>query len=135
MERIKKAYYLLFYKLSLFFKEVSDDKWEKPKALIVVNAICILVLIELLAWHTIFFKSNFNFSKFWLAIPVYLLVTFNINFLMSNNNWDNYKKEFKSYSKNKNRVANVLVLIFIIFVFGSLIVAFYQISLIDWSLY
>ena len=66
---MKKAYYLLFYKLYRFFNAISKDGWEKTKALIVINAICALLLIELLVWWTLIFKSNFNFSKYWFIIP------------------------------------------------------------------
>jgi len=132
---MKKAYYLLFYKLCHFFKAVSDDNWEKPKAFIVVDALCVLLLIELLVWWTLAFKSIVNASKFWLIIPVLAIVTLNYNFLMSSDNWNNYEEEFKSYSKRKNRIINFSVFLFILLVLGSLIFAFYQMSLIDWSKY
>lgn len=132
---MKKAYYLLFYKLSNFFKIVSDDNWEKPKAFIVVDALCVLLLIELLVWWTLASKSIVNASKFWLIIPVFIIVIINYNFLMSKDNWDNYENEFKSYSSGKHRIISLSVFVFILLVLGSLIFAFYQMSLIDWSIY
>lgn len=132
---MKKVYYLLFYKLSNFFKAISDDNWEKPKAFIVVDTICALLIVEFLVWWTLIFKSNVNFSKLWFIIPTLIIVTLNYNFLMSRNNWDNYEAEFKSYSTRKNRIINLSVLMFILLVIGSLIFAFYQMSLIDWSKY
>jgi hypothetical protein len=132
---MKKAYFLLFYKLSHFFKAVSDDNWEKPKAFIVIDALCVLLLIELLVWWTLASKSIVNASKFWLIIPVLIIVTLNYNFLMSSDNWKTYEEEFKSYSSRKNSIINFSVFLFIILVLGSLIFAFYQMSLIDWSKY
>lgn len=132
---MKKTYYLLFYKLSQFFKAVSDDNWEKHKALVIINGLCGLLFMELLIWWIIVTKTTIHASKFWLIIPVFIIVTFNYNFFMSKNKWNNYKVEFRSYSLRTNRVINLLVLVFILVVLGSLIFAFYKMSLIDWSKY
>lgn len=128
-------YYLLFYKLTHFFKAVSDDNWAKPKALIVVNALCALLLIELLVWYTLVSKFIINVSKYWLIIPAFIIVTINYNFLMSRNNWDNYEIEFKNYSSKENLMINLSVLIFILLIIISLIFGFYQMSLIYWNKY
>jgi hypothetical protein len=132
---MKRKYYLLFFKLTQFFKAISDDSWEKSKALIVINALCVLFLIELMVWWTLAFKSIVNISKFWLIIPVLIIVVLNYNFLMSNDNWNNYENQFKNLPNSKNRIINLSVIVIILLMLGSLIFAFYQMSMVDWCNY
>jgi carbon starvation protein CstA len=130
---MKKAYYLLFYKLYRFWEAVGDDNWSDWKALVIIGGCQALLLIELLVWWTVITKVGADFSKYLLIVPGLFIAVMNYYVFLHNDHWKVYEAEFKSYSSRKNRIINLSVLMFILLVIGSLIFAFYKMSLIDWS--
>lgn len=132
---LKKALYLLFYKIYHFWESVSDDNWSDWKTLVVIGKIQILLLTEFYVWWTIITKKDVDFSKYWLIIPVFTIAILNYYYFLHNNQWKDYEQEFRQYSKVRSKFLGWLVFLFLIGVLGSLIFAFYQMSLIDWSKY
>ncbi len=132
---MKKAYYLLFYKLYSFFKSISDDGFADWKALIIVSGSQVILIIELLVWWALLTKSFADFSKYWLIIPVFSITILNYYIFLEKDRWKAYAKEFKQYPKRKSKVIGWLVFVFLLSILSSLIFAFYQMSLIDWSKY
>jgi hypothetical protein len=132
---MKKLYYLLFYKLYRFWKTVSDDNWSDWKSSLVISCIEMLLIIELIIWWTIATKIIIEVPKVLLAVIAILITIVNNNIFFSNDRWRNYEIKFKSYSKQKSKIAGWLVFLFLIGVLGSFIFSFYQMSLIDWSRY
>lgn len=125
---MKKKYYLLFYKLSHFFNQISDDKLNKFKALIVINALCMFLLVELLTWWTLGFNSFVDIPKFSLFLIAAIIVFFNYKFLMSDDIQEMYNKEFSGYSKNKHILINWLVFFVILLVIVSFSFSLYQLN-------
>jgi heme/copper-type cytochrome/quinol oxidase subunit 4 len=132
---MKKIYYLIFYKLYCFWKAVSDDNWSDWKALIIMGKAQIILLLECYIWWTVITKKGFDFPNYWLIIPVFSIVIVNYYLLLNNGRWKEYEEEFKQYPKTKSRIAGWLVFLFLLGVLVSLILAFYQMSLINWSKY
>jgi len=135
MEKMKKLYYLLFYKIYNFFNSLSEDGWEKWKALVVIGVAEMLLFVELIVWWTVTTKVGVNISKFWIIGLGLVIAGFNYYFFLHHNQWEEYESEFKQLPKNKNRLAGWLTFLALLFVLGSIIFAFYQMSLIDWSKY
>jgi hypothetical protein len=94
-----------------------------------------LLIIELIIWWTIATKIIIEVPKVLLAVIAILITIVNNNIFFSNDRWRNYEIKFKSYSKQKSKIAGWLVFLFLIGVLGSFIFSFYQMSLIDWSRY
>lgn len=138
MEKTKNAYYLLFYTLYRLFKSLSEDGWEAWKALIVISGLQGLLIVEFYTWCDIIFKNNnleFSSPRIVITLLAIVITVFNYYALLHHGRWKKYEEEFKHYSDEKNKVINLSVFLFIIIVLGSLIFAFYQMSLIDWSKY
>jgi hypothetical protein len=134
---MKKLYYLLFYKLYRFGKTVSDDNWSDWKALLIVEVLNGFILSTIDISIQILFNKSFILD---LPKPTFIILfaafsLLHYYFFLHNNNWKQYIEEFKGYSSGKNNTINFLVFLFILMVLCSLIFAFYQMSLIDWSRY
>jgi amino acid transporter len=135
MKKLKKGYHLIFYKLFQFFESVSKDGWEDWKAYIVVNSMCLLVFVEGLVWYSVIMKRAVEISKSY-AIPLSIAITLvNYFVLMHKNKWKEYEYEFMHYNRSKNRLANLFVFFCVLGVLSSFILAFYQLSIIDWAKY
>ena len=134
---MKKLYFLFFYKLNQFFKATSDDGLSSWKALIVIGCIQMALIIELYVWCDILFPDqNVEINPFAVGVPLALVISaFNYYALMHNDKWKFHEKDFTIYSKVKSRTINFLCLLFIAMVIGSVIFAFYKMSLIDWTQY
>lgn len=135
MEQIKKAYYLLFYKVYRFWEAISYDSWSDWKAYVIISCTEMLFLVELIVWWSVATKMSFDVSKVWLTVIGLIISIINYNLFLSNDRWKEYEAEFKNYSKQKSRIAGWLSFMFLVGVLSSLIFAFYQMSLIDWSKY
>ena len=130
---MKKLYYLLFYKLYRFWKTVSDDNWSDWKALLIVEVLNGFILSTIDISIQILFNKSFILD---LPKPTFIILfaafsLLHYYFFLHNEYWKEYIEEFKSYSSRKNNTIIFLVLLFILMVLGSLIFAFYQMSLID----
>ena len=135
MLHLKKAYYLLFYKIQRFFEGISDDGWSEWKALLVVSVTQILLITELLIWIVILNKWMLDIHKYWIGLIGFLITFVNYHLLFHMNIRIKYEEEFKYYSKKKNKMISWLSFLFLVAVLGSLIFAFYRMSFIDWSMY
>jgi hypothetical protein len=116
---------------------VSEDSWSDWKALLIVEGINVFIVLTIDIFIKVLFKSSFILELPKLA---FVLLFATISFLhyyifLHNDRWKEYEEEFKSYSRKKNRIINLSVFVFILLVLGSLIFAFYQMSLIEWSKY
>lgn len=136
---MKKAYYLLFYKLYSFFKSISDDGFADWKSALVIQTLQIFGLL-ILFFQLILTTKNKNLlpnidSKF-IAIPLGIgLAIFNYYIFLHYKGWKEFEAEFKGYSKQKNLVINLTVFFTVFVVLAILIFTFYQMSLVDWSTY
>lgn len=137
MEKFKKAYYLFFYKLYQFFHSLSNDGWEDWKAGLVLQTLQYFVLFIIVLQIEIFTKNptpNVD-PKIW-AIPLVIIIAiFNYYILIYKDKWKLHEKEFKNYSKQKNRMANFVTLCIVLGVFALLILSYFQLSQINWSKY
>lgn len=130
---MKKAYYLLFYKLYSFFKSISDDGFAEWKALLITNVLQAIIIIEFYTWCDIIFRSdNFEipYPRTIIVFFGFILTGCNYYLLMHNDKWKVYQIEFKKHSIKQNKINNLLIFLFIILVLGSMIFAFYQMSLL-----
>ena len=104
MKRLKKAYYLLFFKLYQFFKSLPENSFEEWKAGLVIQTLQLFVLGIIWIQITIITKNdiipNIN-PKIW-AIPLALIIAIlNYHVFLGKKLWKNYEMEFKNYSKKK----------------------------------
>jgi hypothetical protein len=132
---MRKLYYLLFYKVSSFFKHASDDGLADWKAIVIIGGAQVLLLVELMVWWTVITKIGIGISKYWIIVTGLFIAISNYYIFLYKERWTEYEEEFKNYSKQKSILISWIVFLFLIGIIASLIFAFYQMSLIDWSKY
>jgi Na+-driven multidrug efflux pump len=135
MEKFKRAYYLFFYKLYQFFNSLSSDGWGDWKAGLVLQTLQYFILFIIILQIEIFTKNpmpNID-PKIW-AIPLGIIIaSLNYYIFIYKGKWKLHEKEFKNYSKQKNRIANLIIFSIILVIFLLLILSYYQLSQINWS--
>lgn len=129
---------MVFYKIHLFLASTNKDGWEDWRALALVHMFQIMILIESGVWYTVISKNTllgFAYAKLVLILIAMSLMFFNYYTTLRNNKWKKYAVVFEAYSKRKKIITGWGVFLFLIAVIASLVFAFYQMSLIDWSKY
>ena len=133
---IKKAYYYLFYKFYKF-SEAAPSRWLSDwKAELCVDALEIFLGLSFLIYYTVFTKQWINIAN-GKAILLYVALISLPNYFIFHHKhqWKEIVKEFDKLPKKKNLIGSCIVFIIVLAIITNLIVAFYQMSLIDWSKY
>ena len=135
MEKLKKAYYLLFYKLYRAFISLSEDSWADWKAGLVIQTLQYFILFVIALQIEIISKDNIipDFHpKIWEIPLAIVLAVFNYYVFLHKKRWKKYSTEFSLYSKKKNKIINTIVFFIVFGIVALLIFTFYQYSQIDW---
>lgn len=135
---MKKAYYLLFYKLYRFFKTISEDGFADWKAGLIIQTLQYFILFIIIGQIELISKNDVIPSgdpKIW-AVPLgIILAIFNYYVFLHYRGWKAYEDEFKMYSKQKNRIINFFVFCVVFGILSILIFTYYEYSQVDWSKY
>jgi len=137
MEKIKKAYYLLFYKIYRFYKSMEDDGFADWKAKLFIEILHIFILTIIVGQIQLITKWRIipnEIPKIWI-IPILLIIVNFTDKFFSFEKWKNYEEEFRSYSRQKNRLINFIVFCIIFGTLLLLIFTFYLYSKVDWTKY
>lgn len=134
---LKKAYYYLYYKLYRFAVSISDDAINEWKPLITILVLEILLIAEIFIWHSIATKKIFvvNNPLFSFLPTVAIIGTANYLFFLHRDKWKGYITEFKQYDKKNKYIGGMIVSTVIALIVASVIIAFYELSKIDWKQY
>lgn len=134
---IKKAYYYLYYKLYRFAVSISDDAINEWKPLVTILILEVLLIAEIFIWYSVATKKIFVVSNPLTSfLPVVAIIGIaNYIFFLHKNRWRNYVDEFKSYDKKKKSFGGLIVFLIIALIVASVVLAFYQLSQIDWKQY
>lgn len=137
MEKIKKAYYYLFYKLYKHYEDSSEPWWSDWKACVSIGALEIWLLLSIGAYYAILTKTAIELSVTMPIVYIPLLIVFILNYFsfIHNDSWKEYNKEFDKLPKKENILGGWIVLGIIIIVILNLIFSFYLMSQIDWEQY
>jgi hypothetical protein len=134
---IKKAYYYLYYKLYRFAVSISDDAINEWKPLVTILILEVLLIAEIFIWYSVATKKIFVVSNPLTSfLPVVAIIGIaNYIFFLHKNRWRNYVDEFKSYDKKRKSFGGLIVFLVIALLVASVMLAFYQLSQIDWKQY
>lgn len=134
---IKKAYYYLYYKLYRFAVSISDDAINEWKPLVTILILEVLLIAEIFIWYSVATKKIFVVSNPLTSfLPVVAIIGIaNYIFFLHKNRWRNYVDEFKSYDKKRKSFGGLIVFLVIALIVASVMLAFYQLSQIDWKQY
>ena len=125
MNRIKRAYYYLFYK---FYKmsESAPSRWLSDwKAGIIIIALEIWLLIGTIVYYNIFINRYFYLKKSDFIFIGLIVVVFNYYTFIHNDVWKVYIKEFESLPKEMNKKGSWAVFGLVMFVIMFVVLAFY----------
>lgn len=134
---MKKVYYYLFYKFYKF-SEAAPSRWLSDwKASFSLDVLSYFFISSLVIYYKIFFNHNLHLSEsnYDVIIVVGIVSLTNYFIFHHKDQWKEIVSEFDKLPKKKNRIGSWVVFLFVIAVIANLIFAFYQMSLIDWSLY
>lgn len=138
MQKLKTGYAYLFFFLYNYVNKFKNNILIKPKA------IFLIILLEVLLILSVFFQyENINktislppdFNRLNLLYIIIPLVIFNIWFFERNENWKKYLDEFNAWPSDKQRRWNWVMRGIVFVIFSNLILSYYWMSQIDWSLY
>lgn len=134
---IKKAYYYLYYKLYRFAVSISDDAINEWKPLVTILILEVFLIAEIFIWYSVATKKIFVVSNPLTSfLPVVAIIGIaNYIFFLHKNRWRNYVDEFESYDKKKKSFGGLIVFLIIALIAASVVLAFYQLSKIDWKQY
>lgn len=131
MEKIKKAYYLFFYKLYSLFRYISESGWEDWKALLTIGVLQMYFYVSLCTWADIILKDDYPIfiqSSASLFVVTIVIAVSNYFVLLHKNRWKKYEEEFKRYSRGKNILISIVVFLITTLVLANLIFALYSIK-------
>jgi hypothetical protein len=134
---LRKAYYYLYYKLYKFAISVSDDAINEWKPLVTILVLEVLLIAEFFIWYSVATKKIFVVTNPLTSfLPIVAVIGIaNYVFFLHRDKWKNYIDEFKRYDKRRKSLGGVLVTLVITLIVGSVLIAFYQLSQIDWTQY
>lgn len=134
---IKKAYYYLYYKLYRLAVSISDDAINEWKPLVTILILEVLLIAEIFIWYSAATKKIFVLSNPLTSfLPVVAIIgTANYIFFLHKSRWRDYVDEFKSYDKKKKSFGGLIVFLVIALIVASVVLAFYQLSQMDWKQY
>jgi hypothetical protein len=134
---INKAYHYFFYKLYKFSEAAPSRWWSDWKAGLAMDVLLFFFVLSLLIYYNVFFDRHFDFEEKIYFILFYLLLITVPNYLIFHHRdgWKTYLSEFEGYSKKKDLIGSIVVILIIVLVIANLILSFYFMSKVDWSLY
>jgi hypothetical protein len=134
---LRKAYYYLYYKLYKFAISVSDDAINEWTPLVTILVLEVLLIAEFFIWYSVATKKIFVVTNPLTSfLPIVAVIGIaNYVFFLHRDKWKNYIDEFKRYDKRRKSLGGVLVTLVITLIVGSVLIAFYQLSQIDWTQY
>jgi hypothetical protein len=137
MEKIKKAYYYLFYKLYRWYERGPSVWLSDWKAELSIDVLLIFIGISLVVYYTIFFDRYLSIGNGNILLIGYLLLIATPNYFIFHHRdrWKDIVKEFDKLPKLKNKIGGWIVFGVVMLIIANMVFAFYQMSLIDWSHY
>ncbi len=135
MEKLKNAYYYLFYKIYKF-SEAAPAKWGSDwKAGISIIALEIWFLLALICYYNVLVDRYFQLRKSHFIIAGMIIIVSNYFAFFYTDVWKDYVKKFDALPKKINRIGSWIVFGIVILVIVNLVFAFYLMSQVNWSLY
>jgi heme/copper-type cytochrome/quinol oxidase subunit 2 len=128
---MKKFYYYIYYRIYQFSIKISDDALNEIKPGSTIILLELLLITQLFIWIELFqLIPETSIGLLWstpiLMTVVFLLILFNYFIFLYREKWKKYDKEFGTYTKNKKRLLDYIVITIIIGIVAGFIFAFYR---------
>ncbi|MDQ1856096.1 hypothetical protein [Chryseobacterium sp. WLY505] len=122
MEKIKKAYYYIFYKIykSIIYTsdKVGGEFWSDFKAGIALLALELWFFGTILNYYAIITHTKFSTNTIFiiLLIPLVFLSILHYFAFIHTDIWKEYSKQFDKLSEEKNKKGTIIVCIIAVFI-------------------
>lgn len=119
MNKIKRAYYYLFYKLYKHYEDSSTPWWSDFKANTSIGALEIWLLLSILNYFLLFTGKKIgelNLQQPLIFIPIAVLFLLHYFSFIHNDIWKKYNREFDQLPKEKNKKNGIIVWIITILI-------------------
>ena len=129
-----RLYHRLFYQLHCFFSAINQEGWEEWKALVVVNTLCILLVVEAGVWLLIVTGAGMPDEPLWVDCALVGACTLgNYAFFLHDDRWQAYARQFRAEAAPQQRRAAWGAFAAVLAVLGGVVGAFYCMSRVDWD--
>ncbi|NGF77078.1 hypothetical protein G5B10_14410 [Fluviicola sp. SGL-29] len=127
MEKVKKAYYYLFYQLYKWYEKGPSVWWSEWKASLTLIVLEIWLISSLLLYYKVFLAPNADIvgSQLTWGILVLLLALIDYFIFHYNDQWKEIVLEFDELPKNKSKKGGWLVFGFVSLIALNFIFSFY----------
>lgn len=127
---IKRSYFYLYYKIFQFFKSLSDDALNNWKPLIIICLLQLFIIISIDLWIKILIGKSYFLEQsniiLWIICVGLALVNYYI--LLGQNKWKSHIPAFRKYTRNKDLIVTLMVILTIFGIFFFMIYSFYIFS-------
>lgn len=121
------AYYYLFYSFYNLLADKKNDRVAKTRAGLLMMTLEMYFLFSLDNYYRYFTDSHDKMQVFSIRGILPILLAFALNWftLIRDSTWQNYVREFDSWSKRKKNIANSMVIIFLLLMVTNCIFSYY----------
>jgi hypothetical protein len=137
MNKIKKAYYYLFYRLYKYYNSGTFVWGSDWKAVFIIEVLWLFIGGALLVYYKVFIDRSIHIGDSKILLIVFLIAISVPHYFIFHHRdqWKEIVNEYDKLPKKKNLIYTIVVLLFILLVFFNFFFAFYLMSQIDWSVY
>lgn len=124
MEKIKQAYYYLYYKL---YKYSQSSIFPNDfAATIFLYALGIFFFFSLINYYNLFTNTHHEVNKILVIIIYFIIIVIPNYFIFHHNSqWKDIVKEFDKLPEEKNKKGGIIVWSIIILIIGNMLFSFY----------
>lgn len=137
MEKVKKAYYYLFYQLYKWYEKGPSVWWSDWKASLSIDVLLFFLLFSGIIYYDVFIDRSFELGDDNTVVLFFILVISIPNYFIFHHRdqWKDIVKEFDQLPKRTNKIGGWIVFGVVMLIITNMVFAFYQMSLVDWSQY
>lgn len=128
MEKIKRAYYYLFYKLYKWYEKAPVVWWSEWKAVVSIVALEVWVIACLLNYYMLLFDNHLplgSINTFSIYLFALIVIVPNYFIFIHKKKWKNYVQKFDQLPKRTNKIGGWIIFGLISFIIINFIFSFY----------
>lgn len=137
MQKIKRAYYYLFYKFYRMSEAAPSRWWSEWKASLALDMVIFFFVFSLLIYYAVFINpyTNVGGETDTIVILGILILVPNYFVFHHRDQWKEIVADFDQLPKRTNQIGSWIVFGVVMLVIANLVFAFYLMSQVDWSQY
>lgn len=137
MSKIKTIYQYIYYKLYRFYEKAPNVWWSEWKASLTLDILLFFIVLSLYIYYEININPYINLasSNIYSTVVIIIISIANYCIFQSKDQWKEIVRKFDKLPPQKNKIGTWMVFGCVTLIVFNLILAYYLMSQIDWSLY